>query len=688
MKIGIRFSILALFVTLLITLGCVILSVDFIVSNRVLLTFSENLLQSASKNIEHETSAFLETIHKNLGYNAKLIEKGIITPSFSFPDKANKDFISFLIGIAEEQPSFFTVSWNLVDKNVVLIERRDDDYFNVHITYRKKNIEMRLVVDRKGNSIGNPIYTSKVETKPETRPWFSAVITKKKYFISDIYAYLFAKKLCLAGAYPVFGKNGMLLGMLETTVMAQSLSDFVSGLTITKNSHIFIFDDKDNLVAAPILKNYSSGNLLKISDMNIPWVHESFQEHSKNQKQLFSYSFKNKTYIAFFKKVENVELPWTIAIVLPISDVIGQFVINFIISSIIIAAVLILGILLIWFFSTAISKPIISLAQEAIDIKNMNFSHVTKIKSRIKEVIYMQESFTAMTQSIKSFIRYIPFTLVKNLISSGKIAKVGGEYKKITLMFADIHNFTSISENMPPHELTAYISEYFETMTKIILAKNGTLDKYMGDGIMAFWGAPINDEKHALHACQGALIMQKKLVDLNTHWQSEKKPSVSVRIGINTGDVIVGNIGSKDKLSYTAIGDGVNLSSRLQDLNKVYGTTIMISQTTYEIVKDNKELSFRFLDLIAVRGKHNFIYVYELLTNDHPLKQNLERYNIDFKNAFEAYKRGDWLLATTLFKQMKQQYPEDRCNVLQIFLERCFAFKNNPPEDWTGVWRF
>ena len=298
---------------------------------------------------------------------------------------------------------------------------------------------------------------------------------------------------------------------------------------------------------------------------------------------------------------------------------------------------------------------------------------VKQLYSRIKEICYMADSFMKMKSALSSFQRYMPTTLVKNLISSGKVAEVGGETKEMTLLFSDIEDFTPTSESMSPQKVMQYLSEYFQAITKIIINTRGTVDKYIGDGAMAFWGAPIDDAEHALHACQAAVRIQAACAQLNNR----------SRIGINTGQVIVGNVGSDDRLSYTALGDDVNLASRLENLNKEYKTYTLVSENTYRVVKDY--FKFRLIDKVAVKGKKQGSCVYELLgeKTDIPDMQ-LERYNQSFREAFTLYERGEWEKALQLFSELAAENKQDY--VLQMFVERCQVFCKKPPENWTGIW--
>jgi adenylate cyclase len=236
---------------------------------------------------------------------------------------------------------------------------------------------------------------------------------------------------------------------------------------------------------------------------------------------------------------------------------------------------------------------------------------------------------------------------------------------------------------MAPKQLTIYLSEYFEEMTTAIHGCYGTLDKYIGDGIMAFWGAPKKDKKQATHACRCAVICLEKLQRLNEQWRREGKPEVKIRIGLNTGKVVVGNVGSHDRLSYTAIGDAVNLASRLQNINKVYGAEIIVSESTYQKAKEH--FQFRLLDFVAVRGKKECGYIYQLLITE-MAPEELEAYNKQFREAFDAYASGKWDLAVQLFAQIKPLYPDDK--LPSVYLERCANPQKKPTGNWTGGWFF
>jgi len=217
------------------------------------------------------------------------------------------------------------------------------------------------------------------------------------------------------------------------------------------------------------------------------------------------------------------------------------------------------------------------------------------------------------------FGKYVSPVVIDNLIKNPDKINLGGEKRNITIFFSDIRGFTSISEKLEPEELVRLLNDYLTEMTSIIIKNQGLVDKFMGDAIMAFWGAPLDQPDHAEMACLSSLEMMDKLRELQKKWKKEGIPSFDIGIGLNSGDAIVGNMGSSNRFDYTAMGDNVNIASRLEGLNKIYGTNIIISENTYKIIKD--KFKTRKLDTVKVKGKKKPIVIYELLSR----KDNLSK---------------------------------------------------------------
>jgi len=282
------------------------------------------------------------------------------------------------------------------------------------------------------------------------------------------------------------------------------------------------------------------------------------------------------------------------------------------------------------------------------------------------------------------FSRYVTKSVVDELIKNPDMVKLGGEKKTLTVFFSDVAGFTTISERLTPEELVAHLNEYLTAMSNIVLKYDGMIDKYEGDAIMAVFGAPVFYEDHALRACLVSLEMQQELAELRKKWKEEGKPELYVRIGLNTGSMVIGNMGALDRLDYTVMGDSVNLGARLEGANKQYGTCLMISEFTYEHVKDHVET--RFLDSLRVKGKEQPVKVYEVLEKkENGLPENKKKAIELYNEGMSCYLSQKWDEGINNFRKALEIDPDDGPS--KVYLERCKRYKESPPpKNWDGVY--
>ncbi len=275
----------------------------------------------------------------------------------------------------------------------------------------------------------------------------------------------------------------------------------------------------------------------------------------------------------------------------------------------------------------------------------------------------------------KAFSLYISPGVADKVIENPDKLRLGGQRVWATVLFTDLAGFTDMSEKMEPEEVVAILNRYTTEMTKIIFRYQGTLDKFIGDSVMAFWGAPVQDEHQADHACQAALEMQRTMHAFSTI-PDAPACKLSMRVGINTGTMMAGNMGSDDRFDFTVIGDHVNIASRLEGLNKVYGTQIIISEFTHKEVGQN--FATRRLDSVRVKGKARPIVIYELLDEDRAPHMDV------FEEGLDLYQAGQFKEAREKFSMAVKIYPGD--DVSHLFIERCNSLMDSPPEHWDGVW--
>lgn len=284
----------------------------------------------------------------------------------------------------------------------------------------------------------------------------------------------------------------------------------------------------------------------------------------------------------------------------------------------------------------------------------------------------------------KAFSMYVSSEIVEQIKTHPEMLHLGGEKRVMTTLFSDIAGFTSISESMAPEALVPFLNEYFAAMTKILFKYRGTLDKYEGDAIMAFWNAPLLQAEHARLACHTALKMQMHLKTLSLKWKKEGKPQLKIRIGINTGEMIVGNVGSEERFDYTVMGDAVNLSSRLEGVNKYYGTSILVAESTYQAVQ--KHFEMRQLDLLKVKGKSNAVKIYELICSKGELESDMQKLIPHYNAGLDAYYHCKFNYALIHFEKAQEIIPTDQPT--QIYINRCQIFQKNPPDSaWDGSYQ-
>jgi len=281
-----------------------------------------------------------------------------------------------------------------------------------------------------------------------------------------------------------------------------------------------------------------------------------------------------------------------------------------------------------------------------------------------------------------AFTYYVSSSVVNEMLKHPEKLKLGGDRRDLSVLFSDIRGFTTIAEGLTPEDLVHLLNEYLTVMTDIVFKYDGTLDKYMGDAIMAIYGAPLDLPDHPIKACRSALEMIHELKRLNEKWTAEGKQPMDIGIGINTSPMMVGNMGSEQRFDFTVMGDSVNLGSRLEGANKSYKTNIIISEFTFERVKD--EFACMELDSVRVKGKTEPVKIYNLLGDKH-LPENQEKIVQEFSQGLALYKKRKWKKAIHVFETITAIDPN--MFAAQVYIERCRDLKKNPPPpDWDGVY--
>jgi len=331
--------------------------------------------------------------------------------------------------------------------------------------------------------------------------------------------------------------------------------------------------------------------------------------------------------------------------------------------------------LFIYFASSRLSRPVENVSRQLQAIESLNFDTPARPPSRIQEIAKLESAASLLRTSLKSFSSFVPLDVVRQLIKSGIPLTPGVEPRFLTVFFSDLENFSSHAETLAPDDLLVQISTYLEEVSSAVAEEGGTVDKFIGDGVMAFWNAPVERADHVLRACAAALRAARRMERVNDNWEAEGRPRIRLRIGLNCATVLVGNVGSSTRLSYTALGDGVNVAARLEGINKLFGTTICISDSIYGQAKS--DLHVRPLKRVQVKGRQSEFMVYELLAlsaSDNPEVQLREGDQLLSEMTWKAsheFERGNFPAAELGYIEILKAFPKD--SFARFMITECAA---------------
>ena len=375
---------------------------------------------------------------------------------------------------------------------------------------------------------------------------------------------------------------------------------------------------------------------------------------------------------------------WVIATVIPAHDFLAS--IEKSAKTLVIALVvlvLIMAALAVLMTNRLVVRPLTRIAQQFGHIANFRLDRVERVPSGLREFDSLSNVTVQTTKSLASFAKYMPTELVRTLVSQGIEAKPGGEHENLTVMFADLAGFTSLSEFLG-ESVVPVLTEYLETASSAVLSHRGTIDKFIGDAVMAFWGAPIENPNHARDACAAALALRDMMMKRQAALPSgDPRAALRARVGLNSGRMLVGNIGSADRLNYTVIGDPVNVASRLEALNKRYGTAIMIGEQTRRAAGD--AIIVRRLDWVAVYGRAEGMAIYELLAMAEGAAPAAFGWVSEYDAGLDAYRNRDFAAALRYFEAVDAARPGSD-PPSRLLIERCRALIADPPgPDWSPI---
>lgn len=456
---------------------------------------------------------------------------------------------------------------------------------------------------------------------PRTRPWYKVAVNASKAVSVGPYISASTNFLTMTVATPTAANRHVVIG---ADVMLVTLGDIVDISAVSEHARAYVFDQDVNLIVhsdrdlmSEVRGRLRRGREVSLADFArvdpaLPAVAHLLESGGAQTGAITHFKAGAREYLAEVSReaVAGLGRKYTVAIVAPLSDLVGPVEQRLTRNLAIAAFCLAVGILAAIFISRLVSRSLYVLAEEATQLGKLEVRESRIVHSWISEVNALAKALRSARHAISTFSLYVPRELVRRIVIAGQ-ANVGAAVRQdVTVLFTDIRDFTTISEENSPEEVVALLSEYFEALNKIVERHGGTIVQYMGDAILAMWNAPLHDPDHVEHACHCALAM-KQAVDAMNHANSVSgRPVLITRFGLHTGAAVVGSVGAEARLQYTAIGDTVNIASRLEGLNRQYGTSILVSGAIRDTVGQVFELAP--VGVVSVKGRSGQTELLEL----------------------------------------------------------------------------
>lgn len=515
------------------------------------------------------------------------------------------------------------------------------------------------------------------------QPWFSTTIDREGPHWVDVVDHPTGPRpaLVFAGPVVVYSRT---VAVLAVMIEHDRLSRFLSGLTVGRSGAAFILAPDGRAIAVPDPDaDELMGTRFDIRPRMLAVaehaIHEAMAPDATRMKAAREMRIAGADGEAYGVTLTPLAYAgWTLATVIPESEFLGEIDRTTQRLAVgVLALVIVAALLSAWLGRRLLAKPLGTVAGELDHIERFDLEAVRYHPSRLTELDELSGTISRMAGGLAAFRKYLPADLVRILVSEGIEARPGGDRRELTVLFADVAGFTGLSERMG-EDVVPLLGRYLDLMSNTVQAESGTVDKFIGDAVMAFWGAPHEIPGHAAAACRAAVQAVRAIEAAGL--ADDRGAAIRIRVGINSGPVLVGNIGSRTRLNYTVIGDAVNVASRLEGANKAYGSSIIIGERTRELAGD--AILTRRLDKVAVYGRAGGTAIYELigLAGEAP-----PPWIAPYEEGLASYAWGDFSTAITHFGQADRLRPGGDAPS-RMLIARCRGFlADPPPANWDGT---
>ena len=653
-----------------------------------------------AKQLNEQIVASIRTKLTDLLTNTQATEEAVRAIFYSGAikpeDDSKREFI--FQALLQSQPVLSRIAFGWPTGDFFGSEKFDDEIHNVEVKWDPATGTAKRRVDRYLPEPGEPRFLDR-QFEPSTysvlkQRWYSKAVSAQQTVWTQTSEFPDRKQpgINISGQLNLFGK---FVGVIDVTVELGRLSSFLADQRVGSTGTVAIVDAAGNVIASqdPAERKAETAGMMRTLDgldaATSPLLAVVRQALSQNMLKLSEVRMiqplapvRAADGALYYVSLSPANFrDWSVVTIIPEKDFLGNidrnterllygvaaFTLLMIVASILLA-------------DRLIGRPLIRIAGQLGNIESFHLDRIARVPSALRELDDLSGAIMQMARGLTSFQKYLPTELVRTLVSRGIEAKPGGEQQTLTVLFSDLAGFTTLSERLGP-EIVPVLTAYLSAVSRAIVEEKGTIDKFIGDAVMAFWGAPLPDERHAEAACRAALACRRAMAALPGLPAGEP---LRLRIGINTGPMLVGNVGSEERLNYTVIGDSVNLASRLESLNKNFGTDIIMGEAT-RLAAGNAIL-VREVDQVAVYGRMESTAVFELIAmaDEKPASEKLAWIAI-YEAGLAAYRQRRWPEAIALLDRVAATRGcEDPPSA--TLKERCRALIASPPDSgWQPV---
>jgi adenylate cyclase len=668
MRVGFRTSIITLFVAIVLLVGLTLVYLSFArisaMTQTAATTFIAKVAQLGADRVDARFKAVRDTLEILAGLpavqTADLRDNAVLNSLMASMLRNNPQLFNLYVGY--EDGSFLEM--DVIDRAGATfrtgLDAPDDTAYRLFVISRTGSALPPTVTFLSENLIPLAEIPGPANYDPRQRPWYRDAFRDESNLLTGPYVFFATGQPGYTLRLPLKeGRRGVVAG----DILLNEAEAMLIRQRLGKSGLAFMFNDDDRIVAHPQLAEFISerpgaSEMPRIADVSLPGLAGAIHAwRAGGAAQQFFDDDSGRSWLAAFEKIQTAgDANIRLAVLAPLDEFFSEIISErrrlFVLAMLFVAA----AVPFVFWIGAILARSLRNLVRQTDSIQRFELDDQPRLRSSIREIDDLGRSVFTMRTVVKNFSSFVPKRLVQQLVSSGTALELGGTRREITVLFTDVTDFTAKTEKADPTDVMVFTSRYFAAMSETIMVHHGTVDKFIGDAVMAIWNAPVDDPNHVRNACAAVLACTCRVAALNRQFEAESWPPYQTRFGLHVGDAFAGNIGSADRMNYTVLGAAINLAARLEALNKTYGTNILVSEALK--VRAEPAFVFRTVDRIKPKGFAEAFTIHELRCERSATSEPETAFDREWEEVYAAIQAGQ-PVGLALLGSFLQKYPDD-----------------------------